>query len=405
MGFRVMLDLGPDAPRWATADGAPLGTATGNREPDPREFARFAAAVGKRYSGDYEGLPEGRVVLALERAQPPLLPEAERGCPADLPGDGRRRVAGAARSGGRRTRRCWSARPHRSGARARCSGPRDFLRRWLCLDEDFHPTPDEPGCRGFRGFDVDGYAHHPYGPTSKTPEHADIVSMLVIRRLGRYLDRAAAAGRLPRTLPIYNTEFGLQSNPPDPTARLDLDEQAAFLNEKEEQSYRYPRVRSYAQYLLYDDPAARGRHAGGDLVRLPDGPALPRREPEAAPTTPTACRSWFSASDGGGVLVWGRVRPGSGVRRAELDAEVGAWCDAWRPTTPATSRCASPDRASYRVRRLRRGRQAARPQPHGRPVAATRRPTEPARGHTSIRDEANLAVRGDSGRESEKARK
>ena len=77
-------------------------------------------------------------------------------------------------------------------------GPRDFLRRWLCLDEDFQPTPDEPGCRGFRGFDVDGYAHHPYGPTSKTPKHADIVSMLVIRRLGGYLDRAAAAGRLPR---------------------------------------------------------------------------------------------------------------------------------------------------------------------------------------------------------------
>ena len=71
MGFRVLLDLAPDAPRWATADGAPLSAATVNREPDPREFARFAAAVGERYSGDFEGLPAGRVVLALERAQPP----------------------------------------------------------------------------------------------------------------------------------------------------------------------------------------------------------------------------------------------------------------------------------------------------------------------------------------------
>ena len=57
-GFRVLLGLGPDAPRWATADGAPLGPASGNREPDPVEFARFAAAVGTRYSGDFEGLPK-----------------------------------------------------------------------------------------------------------------------------------------------------------------------------------------------------------------------------------------------------------------------------------------------------------------------------------------------------------
>ena len=258
MGFRVLLDLGPDAPRWATSDHAPLGTATGNREPDPQEFARLAAAVGKRYSGDYEGLPKvewfslwnepnhhfflkpnedaPRIYRAMVAAALPAL--------RDAAGDDVRVLAGE------------TAAIRRPGS---VLGPRDFLQRWLCLDRDFRPTRREKGCRGFRGFDIDGYAHHPYGPTSRVAEHADIVSLLVIGRLRRYLDRAAAAGRLPSRLPIYSTEFGLQSNPPDPTARLSMEEQAQLLNEMEERSYRVgPRLRSYAQYLLYDDPAREG---------------------------------------------------------------------------------------------------------------------------------------------------
>lgn len=316
MGFRVLLDLGPDAPRWATSDGAPLGPATGNREPDPREYARFVAAVGNRYSGDFEGLPgvewyslwnepnhhfflkpnedAPRIYREMVAAALPALRETASEDAKVLVGE--------------------TAAIRRPGA---VLGPRDFLRRWLCLDERFQHTPNEPGCRGFRGFDVDGYAHHPYGPTSKTPKHADIVSMLVIRRLGRYLDRAAVAGRLPRTLPIYNTEFGLQSNPPDPTARLNLLQQAAILNEKEEQSYRYPRVRSYAQYLLYDDPPREGATlnevwSGFQTgLRYHDGSPKPAHD---AYRLPIAVQRAGEDS----VRVWGRVRPGSGVRRAEL---------------------------------------------------------------------------------------
>jgi hypothetical protein len=316
LGFRVLLDLGPDAPRWATSDGAALGPKTGNKEPDAREYARFVAAAAHRYSGDFEDLP--RVEWYSLWNEPNhhffLKPNADapriyrRMVTAALPafreaaGDDAKVLVGE------------TAPIRRPGT---VLGPRDFLRRWLCLDEEFRHTPDEPGCRGFRGFDVDGYAHHPYGPTSKTPEHADIVSMLVIRRLGRYLDRAAAAGRLPRGLPIYSTEFGLQSNPPDPTARLDLTEQAATLNEKEEQSYRYPRVRSYAQYLLYDDPPREGATepevwSGFQTgLRFVDGSAKPAYDAYRLPIVVQRSRA-------GGVRVWGRVRPGSGERRVEL---------------------------------------------------------------------------------------
>jgi len=316
MGFRVLLDLGPDAPRWATSDGAELGPATGNRKPDPREYAQFAAAVGRRYSGDFEGRPAVEWYSLWNEPNHHFFLKPNEDAPriyrelvaAALPA-----LRGAAPENAK-VLVGETAPIRRPGA---VLGPRDFLRRWLCLDERFQPTPGEPGCRGFRGFDVDGYAHHPYGPASKTPEHADIVSMLVIRRLGRYLDRAAVAGRLPRTLPIYNTEFGLQSNPPDPTARLSVEEQAAFLNEKEEQSYRYPRVRSYAQYLLYDDPPREGATlkeiwSGFQTgLRFTDGTAKPSYDAYRLPIVVQRAR-------GGGVLIWGRVRPGSGVRRVEL---------------------------------------------------------------------------------------
>jgi hypothetical protein len=320
-GFRVLLGLGPDAPRWATADGAPLGPESGNRVPDPREFARFVAAVGKRYSGDFEGLPQvewfslwnepnhhfflkpnddaPRIYREMVVAALPALREAA--------GEDAKVLIGE------------TAPIRRPGS---VLGPRDFLQRFLCLDKEFQPTPDEPGCADFRAVEVDGYAHHPYGPTSKAPEHADIVSLLVIRRLGDYLDSAAAAGRLPPRLPLYSTEFGLQSNPPDPTARIRLDDQAALLNEKEEQSYRYPRLRSYAQYLLYDDPARDGTTleqiwSGFQTgLRFTDGEAKPSYEAYQFPIV-------VQRSRGGDVRVWGRVRPGSGTRSVQLQRRRG----------------------------------------------------------------------------------
>jgi hypothetical protein len=201
-------------------------------------------------------------------------------------------------------------------------GPREFLRRWLCLDERFRPTSEEAGCRAFEGLDVDGYAHHPYGPASRVPQKADIISLLVIRRLGQDLDRAAAAARLPARLPIYSTEFGLQSNPPDPTVGNSLERQAALLNEKEEQSYRYPRLRSYAQYLLYDDPARPGDTeeevwSGFQTgLRLADGAAKPSYDAYRLPIV-------VQRSSPDSVSVWGHVRPGSGVRSVQVEIRRG----------------------------------------------------------------------------------
>src|SRR4051812_19734226 len=56
-GLRVLIDLAPDAPRWATRGAPPVTAESVNRFPDVRAFADFSAAVARRYSGDYKDLP------------------------------------------------------------------------------------------------------------------------------------------------------------------------------------------------------------------------------------------------------------------------------------------------------------------------------------------------------------
>jgi hypothetical protein len=59
-GFRVLITLAPDAPRWATEERRPVTSETVNLRPNAREFGDFAAAVARRYSGGYRGLPAVR---------------------------------------------------------------------------------------------------------------------------------------------------------------------------------------------------------------------------------------------------------------------------------------------------------------------------------------------------------
>jgi hypothetical protein len=329
-GFRVLVDLAPQAPRWATEDARGTG-AQANLRPIPAEFAKFAEAVAKRYSGGFRGLPRvgwfeiwnepNHVIFLKPLAEAPEIYRrlVEAAVPAvreNAAGDAKVLVGETAPS-----------------AKAGTSiGPREFLERWLCLDASFKPV-DTGDCAGFKQVAADGYSHHPYGAIAEIPP-GDVVNMLAIGRLGEYLDLAAEAGRVPKGLPIYNTEFGIQSNPPDPTVHTTLAEQARFLNEKEEFSYRYPRLKSYAQYLLYDDPVRPGppkvAWSGFQTgIRFADGAKKPSWDAYRLPIVVHGA--------GAGVRIWGRVRPGSGERRVEL-RRVGS---------PGTAKTVKTDDAGY----------------------------------------------------------
>ncbi len=62
-----------------------------------------------------------------------------------------------------------------------------------------------------------GYAHHAYtiavNPATYQPPLADNVTIGVLSRLTHALDLAARAHAIPAHLPIYLTEFGVQSEP------------------------------------------------------------------------------------------------------------------------------------------------------------------------------------------------
>jgi hypothetical protein len=109
-------------------------------------------------------------------------------------------------------------------------------------------------------FGASGYSHHPYAlltPPALRARNRDDVAVADIPRLDRTLRSIFAAYRQGRRLPIYNTEFGYQTRPPDPFGfRPAL--AAAYINQAEFMSYRNPRVRSYDQFLLEDAPPLPG---------------------------------------------------------------------------------------------------------------------------------------------------
>ena len=158
--------------------------------------------------------------------------------------------------------------------------PLAFLREALCLNSHYRraarcgPLP------------MTGYAHHAYtiavAPSYKTAG-ADNVTIGVLSRLSNALNKAAGAHALPAGLPIYLTEFGVQSYP-NKQLGVPVSVQAEYDAMAEQIAYNNPRVAAFSQYLLEDDPvggapgAERQRRHG----RLPDRPRVRQRQAEAA---------------------------------------------------------------------------------------------------------------------------
>jgi hypothetical protein len=104
-------------------------------------------------------------------------------------------------------------------------------------------------------FYATGFAHHPYfflfAPNYSSPV-ANFVPLADLGRLERGLNGIFATYGVNRKIPIYLTEYGYQTNPPDPYQVVTPAEQAVYLNEADYMAWRDPRVRSVSQFLLYD---------------------------------------------------------------------------------------------------------------------------------------------------------
>jgi hypothetical protein len=104
-------------------------------------------------------------------------------------------------------------------------------------------------------FPADGYAHHAYttasGPWFR-PHNPDDVTIGVLSRLTHALDAEARKHRIRRGMPIYLTEFGIQSKP-DPFIGVSWQAQAEYRSISEQIAYRNRRVVAFSQYLMRDD--------------------------------------------------------------------------------------------------------------------------------------------------------
>jgi hypothetical protein len=284
-GLRVMIDVGFWAPRWAVTRAS--------RPPDRQRdgidaarFGDFAAAVARRYSGHHRGLPAavGFTIWNEPNFRIFLLPQRRR--TADrwevASADEYRAMVYAAVPAIRR------AAPHAlvligGTAALGTDHPKDreaqvppltFLRALACVDDSLQPIRTG-ACAGFQPLPGDGWAHHPYSPRvppDRGDPQPDTATLADMGRLTSLLTRLHTAGRTEKRLPLYITEFGYETNPPDPTQPVTLADQARWLPEAEAIAHHTPGVRGFAQFLLRDLPAVDDFQTG---LLLPDGRPKP----------------------------------------------------------------------------------------------------------------------------------
>jgi Cellulase (glycosyl hydrolase family 5) len=317
-GLKVLLTVTGAAPRWATAHKT-----DGLTSPSATDFGKFATAVGRRYGGQVavwsiwnepnlgkmlkpiKGLASAKIYRQLYLKAYSGLRQARVGAPI-LIGE--------------------LAPIHNSLPDQGTIAPLRFLRAVLCLDAHYRRVG-----RGCAQVPTQGFAMHPYttafGPRYAPPD-ADDVTIGVLGRLTSALDRAAHAGALPHGLPVYVTEFGVQSFP-DHVIGVSLPLQSDYRSIAEYIAYRNGRVRSFSQYLLRDDVTS-GAHSSfqSGLFLFKGYKPKPSYEGFRLPLVVIGGRH-------GRVTLWGLVRPAHG-RAGSLTIQYEDRGHGWR--TLATQR-------------------------------------------------------------------
>lgn len=307
-GWSVLLTISGPVPIWASN-----GATNETYDPRPKEFQAFATAVSRRFSKYIN-----RYSIYNEPNHPKFLtPQFDsRGNPVSP--KLYRTLFIAARRGfaaNNDTKPVIMGETSPRGTRD-AMAPLRFLREALCL------TPKYVRLSTCDPFQVDGWATHPY--TAKTPYlkrvPKDDVTIGTLSRLTRALDRAATAGAVSRNLPIYLTEFGMQSKP-DPIFGLSPMRQAEYRSIAELISWKNPRIVSFAQYLLRDDLPRRAKKKSEKFAGFETG--LRASNGRVKPSLAAFRLPLVIAKNGGKASLWGLVRPGTGKRTVIVESTAG----------------------------------------------------------------------------------
>jgi hypothetical protein len=177
------------------------------------------------------------------------------------------------------------------------------------------------------GARLDAYAHNPYplSPHTETPwsggcESCRTLTMATLPKLINDVTRAFGSKR------IWLTEYGYQTNPPDPYIGVSDALQAEYMSGAALRAYLAPRVDVLIHFLVRDEPSLAGWQSGVLNVR---GVAKPSYRAFQLPLAQ-------ESRSGSRTVLWGQVRPGHGRRTYRLQKLVnGRW--AWYGGTASTS--------------------------------------------------------------------
>jgi hypothetical protein len=289
--WKILLTVTGPVPDWASSTGDKY------TRPNTSDFAQFMDAVGKHY---------GRKVKLFsiwnEPNQPGFLRPQYVGrklvSPQIYRGLFVAGYAGLKASGNFKGMTVLMGETSAVGVTTqRVPAPLAFLRGVLCLNSSYRMIGH---CSLLR---ANGWAQHPYD-SSRGPfgsPASDDVTMSTVGRLVTALNRAAAAGAIHRNLPVYITEFGVQTKP-NPYVGVSLAQQAEFDAIAERYAWSNPRIASFSQYLLRDDRPVGGRVVGSQAgLETYRGRRKPAYDGFRLPLSVTR--------SGGGVSFWGMVRP------------------------------------------------------------------------------------------------
>jgi hypothetical protein len=224
--------------------------------------------------------------------------------------------------------------------------PLEFIRDLYCLNSRYKPysgaaakirnCPTTPAAsRRFKAqnpalFSATAWSDHPHrlGLDNNTPpntthyHNANYAGFAQFPNLLKSLDQAQRAYGSRKSFPVWNTEFGYITNPPNKTERyVSPTTQAYFDNWAEYLSWKNGRISSAMQFLLYDpNPSVGTPECGGFASGLvyftgaptttgcsiyPPGVAKPGLDAYRLPIFMPSS----SARKGRTLAVWGCVRP------------------------------------------------------------------------------------------------
>jgi hypothetical protein len=167
------------------------------------------------------------------------------------------------------------------------------------------------------GARLDAYAHNPY-PVSpgETPERSTCANCAALTMASLPAIRADVTRAFGASKPLWLTEYGYQTNPPDRLLGVSYAAQARFIGQSALRVWRQRGVTMLIQFLVRDEPSLGGWQSG---LFTTGGSPKPALHAFALPLAEVSRR-------GKTVVLWGQVRPGSGARAYVLQRFAdGTW--------------------------------------------------------------------------------